>query len=162
MRKLRRPEAGFTLLAVLAALLLLSLSLQGLMWVVSTQTQRDREMELLRIGTEIREAIGRYVESSPGEVRTWPPTLEALLDDRRSVALRRHLRRLYRDPVNRGGEWEVVRAPDGGVAGVHSLSNAQPIRTGGLELAQFGVEPASRYSGWVFVYTPPPPHGARQ
>lgn len=152
---MRARQQGFTMLAVLAALLLLALSLQGVMWVVSTQAQRERELELLRVGSAIRDAIGRYVESSPGVVKQWPPSLEALLDDRRSVVLRRHLRRLYADPIQRSGEWGLVRAPDGGVAGVYSLSQDRSIRTSGVDLAVYGVEPAARYVDWRFVYVPP-------
>lgn len=157
---MRKASSGFTMLAVLAALTLLALSLQGVMWVVSTQTQREREWELLQVGVEIRAAIGRYVESSPGVAQQWPPSLEALLDDRRSVSLRRHLRRLYPDPLTRSTDWGIVRAPDGGVAGVFSRSDAAPVRNGGMDLAMFGVEPAAHYSQWRFVYVPPAREGA--
>lgn len=156
---MKRSSSGFTMLAVLAALTLLGLSLQGVMWVVSTQTQREREWELLQVGAEIRAAIGRYVESSPGVAPQWPPSLEALLDDRRSVSLRRHLRRVYPDPLTRSADWGIVRAPDGGVAGVFSKSEARPIREGGLDLAMFGLGPAARYSEWRFVYVPAPREG---
>lgn len=147
------------MMAVLLALFLLAVSLQGIMWVHSTQARRERERELLMVGSEIRKAIGSYVESSSGTQRTWPPTLEALLDDRRSVVLRRHLRRVYADPITGRAEWGVVRAPDGGIAGVFSLSEDAPVRTGGRELARYGVEPAARYSAWLFVYQPRPDAG---
>lgn len=151
----RRRQEGFTMLAVLAALMLLALSLQGMMWVLATQAQRDRELALMRAGAAIRDAIGRYVESSPGSVKQWPGDLQALLDDQRSVAFRRHLRRIYPDPMNRSGSWGIVPAPDGGIAGVHSLSQERPIRTGGIELDVHGLRPADRYSDWLFVYVPP-------
>ena len=143
------------MLAVLAGLVLLALSLQGVMWVLATQSQRERELELMRAGAAIRDAIGRYVASSPGAVQQWPPDLHALLDDQRSVAFRRHLRRIYPDPMNRSGEWGLVPAPDGGIAGVHSLSQDRPIRTGGIELDVHGLQAADRYSDWRFVYLPP-------
>lgn len=144
------------MLAILAALTLLALSLQGVMWVLSTQALRDRELALMRSGAAIRDAIGRYVESSPGSVKQWPRNLEALLDDQRSVVFRRHLRRIYPDPMNPTGEWGIVRSPDGGVAGVHSLSPERPIRSGGIDLDVYGLQPANRYADWQFVYVPPP------
>ncbi len=150
------------MLAVLAALTLLALSLQGVMWIVSTQTQREREWELLTVGAEIRAAIGRYVQATPGTTPQWPPSLEALLDDKRSVTLRRHLRKIYTDPLTRSTEWGIVQAPDGGVAGVYSKSSTTPIRSGGQELALFGVGSAARYSEWWFVYRAPPPPGAEK
>jgi type II secretory pathway pseudopilin PulG len=147
-------EQGFTLLAVLAALFLLALASQQVMSVVSQQAQREREAELLRIGAAYQAAIRAYHDQSPGSVKRWPPTLEALLDDRRFVTLQRHLRRLYADPVTRTNTWGLVPAPDGGIAGVYSLSEDRPIRTGGTELAWLGLTEADRYSEWKFVHRP--------
>ncbi|WP_439590383.1 prepilin-type N-terminal cleavage/methylation domain-containing protein [Hydrogenophaga sp.] len=147
-------QHGFTLLAVLAAMFLLALASQQVMSVVSQQAQRDREAELLRIGAAYQAAIGAYHDQSPGSVKRWPPSLEALLDDRRFVTLQRHLRRLYADPITRTNTWGLVPAPDGGIAGIYSLSEDRPIRTGGTELARLGLAEADRYSEWEFVHRP--------
>ncbi len=148
-------QHGFTLVAVLAALFLLALASQKVMGVVSQQAQREREAELLRIGAAYQAAIGAYHDQSPGSVKRWPPTLEALLDDRRFVTLQRHLRRLYVDPVTRTHTWGLVPAPDGtGIAGVYSLSEERPIRAGGTDLARLGLAEARRYSDWKFVHRP--------
>ena len=162
MKHARTPgsrQSGFTLVVVLAALLLLALATQKLMQVVSHQAQREREAELLRIGAAYVRAIGDYYEQSPGSERRWPPTLDALLDDRRFVTLQRHLRRLYPDPMTRGGEWGLVPAPGGGVAGVFSRSEATPIRRSGPALVISGPAQANRYSEWQFVYRPEPVGG---
>ncbi|MGE0097852.1 MAG: type II secretion system protein [Hydrogenophaga sp.] len=147
-----KRQQGFTLLAVLAAMFLLAMASQQVMVVVSQQAQREREAELLRIGAAYRAAIGAYHERSPGSVKRWPPTLDALLDDRRYVTLQRHLRRHYADPVSRTHTWGLVPAPDGGIAGVYSLSEERPIRTAGAELEGLGLSEASRYSDWKFVH----------
>lgn len=150
-----RWEHGFTLLAVLAALFLLALATQQVMLVVSQQAQRDREAELLRAGMDILGAIGAYHERSPGATKEWPPSLEALTDDRRLVSLQRHLRRVYRDPITRSDDWGLVSAPGGGISGVYSKSQARPIRVSGAELADVGQAGAEHYSDWKFVYRPP-------
>lgn len=147
-------QQGFTLLAALAAMFFLALATQQVMVSVSQQAQREREAELLRIGSEFVRAIGTYYESSPGTVKTWPPSLEALMDDRRFVVLRRHLRRVYPDPITRTDAWGIVPASDGGIAGVYSRSAMQPIRSAGRELAELGLTEAAHYSDWKFVYTP--------
>lgn len=147
-------QRGFTLVAVLAALFLLALALQTVMGVVSQQAQREREAELLRVGAAYRAAIGAYHDQSPGSVKRWPPSLEALLDDRRFVTLQRHLRRLYADPITRSNAWGLVPAPDGGIAGVYSLSDERPIRTAASEVVLLGLAEASRYSDWKFVHRP--------
>lgn len=149
-----RAEHGFTLVAVLLAMFLLALATQQVMGVVSQQAQREREAELLRIGAEIVRAIGAYHEQSPGAVKDWPPSLEALTDDRRFVSLQRRLRRVYADPITRTDDWGIVPAPGGGIAGVYSQSERAPIRTAGTELTKLGLGAAQRYSDWKFVYTP--------
>lgn len=150
----RPMQNGFTLVAVLVAMLLLALATQQVMAVVSQQAQREREAELLRVGAEIARAIGAYHERTPGTVKTWPESLAVLTDDRRFVTLERHLRRVYPDPITRSDDWGVVPAPGGGIAGVYSKSDLQPIRTSGYALAELGLGPAMRYSEWKFVYRP--------
>jgi type II secretory pathway pseudopilin PulG len=148
-------QRGFTMLAVLAAMLLLALGTQKVMTVVSQQAQRDRESELLQIGAALMQAIGAYYESSPGSVKRWPNALEDLTDDKRFVGIRRHMRQVYLDPITRSNNWGLLRTSDGAIYGVYSLSDVAPIRSGGVELANLNLAPASRYSDWQFVYQPP-------
>lgn len=150
----QHKQGGFTLVAALATMFLLALASQQVMTLVSQQAQREREAELLRIGAEYVRAIGTYYENSPGTVKVWPPSLDALTEDRRFVTLYRHLRRVYPDPITRSAEWGVVPAADGGIAGVYSQSGQQPIRTAGAALEDLGLGSAQRYSDWKFVYTP--------
>jgi type II secretory pathway pseudopilin PulG len=149
-------QAGFTYIAVLLAMLLLALSTQGVMTYVSQQAQRDRETELLRIGYAYAQAIGAYYEATPGSVKRWPRQLDDLIEDRRLVSIRRYLRELYPDPVTRLPNWELVNAPDGGIAGVRSRSEAAPLRDSAIELDGVTLTPATRYSDWQFVYQPAP------
>lgn len=150
----RHRMQGFTYIAVLVALLLLGLASQGVMQYASHQAQREREAQLLTVGQAYVAAIGAYYESSPGTVKRWPQRLDDLLDDRRQVVLRRHLRELYPDPVTRGMRWELIRAPDGGIQGVYSSSELVPIRSSAIDLLQVSLPAAARYSDWRFQYTP--------
>jgi type II secretory pathway pseudopilin PulG len=57
-KRLNDPaEAGFTYIAVLVAMVILSLATQSVVHVVAQQAQRDREAELLRIGQLYQQAI---------------------------------------------------------------------------------------------------------
>jgi len=141
--------------AVLAAMLILALATQSVMTYVSQQDLREREADLLRIGQAYAQAIGAYYESSPGNLKRWPRTLEDLTDDKRFVGIRRHIREVYPDPITRSANWGIVMSADGGIAGVHSLSTAQPIRSAALELETLALPAASRYADWEFVYRPP-------
>lgn len=155
MRRARVTQAGFTVAFALLMLFLLALGTQRVMFVVSQQAQREREAELLRVGAAIAHAIGRYHKSTPGTVKRFPATLEELLDDRRMVSTRRHLRTLYADPITRQTQWGLVAAPEGGIAGVYSLSDSAPIAVGSLQARQWGFLGAKSYRDWRFVYQPP-------
>lgn len=150
-----RLQRGFTMAAVLAAMLILALATQSVMTYVSQQDLREREAGLLRIGQTYAQAIGAYYESSPGNLKRWPRSLEDLTEDKRFVGTRRHIREIYPDPMTRSAHWGIVMSDDGGIAGVHSLSTAQPIRSAPLELDNPTLPSASRYADWQFVYRPP-------
>ena len=68
---------------------------------------------------------------------------------------RRHLRHVFPDPITGSDKWGIVPAPDGGIAGVFSLSERSPLKTGGFTGADEKFENAERYSDWKFVYAPP-------
>jgi type II secretory pathway pseudopilin PulG len=149
-----RHQEGFTFVAVLAAMLLIGLGTQKVMFTVSQQSQRDREAELIKVGTEMAQAIGAYYESSPGTVKRWPVNLQDLTDDKRFVAIRRHLRRVYLDPMTRGEPWGLVRNQDGGIRGVYSQSDASPIRSVITDIPGMNLSAAKQYADWKFIYTP--------
>jgi hypothetical protein len=47
-----------------------------------------------------------------------------------------------------------VKAPDGGIAGVYSLSDDAPLKTGGFAVRDASFEGKSKYSEWQFGYAP--------
>lgn len=122
------------------------------MW--HTNTVREREAELLFIGQQFRQAIRSYYESSPEAARTFPPTLDDLIEDRRLPVVRRHLRRIWRDPVTGKAEWGLVRMPDGRITGVHSLSTERPRKIAEFPAGMETFATATRYRDWVFDFRP--------
>uniref|UniRef100_UPI003137BBA3 type II secretion system protein n=1 Tax=Variovorax sp. YR752 TaxID=1884383 RepID=UPI003137BBA3 len=121
---MRTGEFGFTylwllfLVAISAALL----AVAGQRW--SHTAARERERELLFRGGEIAAAIGSYRAAGAG---AGPRSLDDLIDDRRSPALKRHLRRVYTDPFTGRADWEPVLADDGSWRGVRSRSGAPAL-----------------------------------
>lgn len=154
MKILAHRQRGFFYLALLFSVALsgAALAIAGNWW--SHERQRDKEAELLEIGGQIRHAIGRCFESSPGTIKRYPYKLEDLLFDARFLATQRHLRRIPRDPVTGEARWGVVIAPDGGIMGVHSLSDARPIKSARFGVHDSDFEGRTRYSEWRFVYRP--------
>lgn len=147
-------QRGFTLLAVLGIVAISSIALAVLGNVWHTSVKREKEAELLFIGDQYRRAIASYHKRSPGGLKSYPKRLEDLLDDRRfpSVIVR-HLRRLYPDPMTGDIQWGVVKAADGGIRGICSLSNDTPLKQAGFNLADSAFEKKQRYRQWVFMYT---------
>jgi hypothetical protein len=64
------------------------------------------------------------------------------------------------DAITGKAEWGLVTAPTGGIMGVHSLSEATRLKTGGFDETDGVFEGKRRYSEWQFTYTPPEPPGA--
>lgn len=139
-------QAGFTYLVALLLVAATGAGLVGASSLWSQARQREKEAELMWIGEQYKQAIALYYLRSPGAIKRYPQKLEDLLDDRRHLTTARYLRRIYADPITGTTEWGLVKAPGGGIMGVHSLSSAQPIRQ---------LEGAQSYAQWQFVYIPP-------
>lgn len=150
-------QGGFTLLGMLLAVAAMGTGLAAYGEFASHAAQRDKEQELLFIGNQFRQAIAGYYERSPGGAKRYPHKLEDLLEDKRYPMPQRHLRRLYRDPMTGKAEWGVIPAPGGGIMGVHSLSQARPIKTAGFSARDATLAGAVlQYSDWHFSYVAPP------
>jgi type II secretory pathway pseudopilin PulG len=118
--------------------------------------QADREQELIFRGMAYRSAIQRYYAVA----KRYPRSLDELLQDPR-FAHRSHLRALYSDPMARGqaavdenGGWLLVRAADGGVAGVASRSRQEPMKKANFPTGFEKLEDAKSYAEWIFEYAP--------
>lgn len=150
-----RPAPGVVLLVLLLTLMLGAIGAMAAVDVYATARQRELEAELLFVGEQYRQAIRRYYFGAPpGQARTLPPSLQDLLEDRRYPQPVRHLRRLYPDPLTPDGEWALVKQ-DNRIAGVHSVSRAQPLKQKGFAAAQAAFEGRSSYAEWVFRFQPP-------
>lgn len=142
---------GFTYLWTLFAIAFLGVSMMLTTELWNTAIKRERERELIYVGNQFREAIGRYYETTPGGAKQYPPSLDDLLKDPRFPETRRHLRKVFQDPITRKKEWGVLRL-GGRIAGVYSLSKEAPIKTAGFSLTEASFQGRSKYSEWVFVY----------
>jgi type II secretory pathway pseudopilin PulG len=150
----RRSEtcaSGFTYLTVLfiVAILTGGLGLVGKVW--HTAAMREKEAELLHIGNQYRKAIERYYLTGQ---RQYPRALIDLMKDPRRPTTERYLRRIYPDPITGTNEWGLVKAPDGGILGVHSLSNEKPLKSANFRPLDKDFETAEKYSDWKFVFAP--------
>jgi type II secretory pathway pseudopilin PulG len=126
-------------------------ALAGLATVWSTAVQREKEKELLFILGEFHTALERYATASPG-AEALPERLEELVADPRFPNIRRHLRRIYVDPMTGKAQWGLVTL-QGHITGVHSLSEDRPLGRA-HQLATIDFARAKKYSDWRVTYVP--------
>lgn len=147
-------QAGFGYAFLLVAIVSVGIAAQVATTSSTGRKIADREAELLFRGEQYRKAIESYYESGT-PTKVFPKRLEDLVDDPRFIR-KRHIRRLYSDPIT-GGDWLLIRGTDGGIQGVTSASSEVPRKQSGFvgELSTF--EGAGSYSEWVFEYVPDKP-----
>jgi type II secretory pathway pseudopilin PulG len=142
---------GFAYIALLVMVATIGLiSVASLQLGVVTQ-RRGAEAELLYIGQEFQDALASYANASPPGTLPYPKSLEDLLRDPRYPGVRRHLRKIYVDPVTAKDNWVLITAPGGGIAGLHSASNLTPIKISGFDQSFVGFEGAVSYREWRFM-----------
>ena len=148
-----RAQGGLSYIAVLLLVAIMGVWLAATANVWHLRQQRDREQELLFIGHQFRSAIEHYAAASAGGARRLPLRLEDLLLDERTLERRRHLRRIYVDPMTGDSAWGLVRQGDGQIIGVHSLSTVGPLKTAGFDAKDSGFSDKASYADWVFMAT---------
>lgn len=119
----------------------------------SESRQLDKEQRLLFVGNQYRAAIGRYYENSPGPIKQFPPRLEFLVADARFEPRTQYIGEMYADPVAEEG-WGLVRSSDGGIMGIHSLSDDAPIKISDFDPENQHFAGKTKYAEWIFQYVP--------
>lgn len=147
----QKHQQGLVLLTVLLFVFLTTLAAGSMVQMYQTQTQREKEEELLFVGDQYRRAIASYYNTMPaGSVRALPTSLEALLNDQRFATPVQHLRRPYPDPMTGSTDWGLVQEA-GGITGIYSLSGRPVLKTSGFLSPYKEFEGKSSYSDWKFV-----------
>jgi type II secretory pathway pseudopilin PulG len=154
-------QAGFSYLWLLIVIAVMGVGMASVLELHQTATRREQEAQLLWIGRQYVAALESYRAATPTDAarpnnapqfdpRQYPASLDDLLKDPRYPGMKRHLRRIYDDPVTGHAEWGLVRR-EGRIIGVHSLSTQAPIKRAGFEPGEEGFEAAEQHSGWVFA-----------
>ncbi len=147
-----RNSRGFTYIALLAALVIIGISLgaAGKYW--QNVMLRDKEEELLFRGDQYRQAIERYYLAIPTRPQ-YPESIDKLLNDDRTPAGKRHLRQRYKDPFT-GEDFVEIRDPlTNRITGVHSGSDKTPLKQANFPVPYEDFAGKGKYSDWQFVST---------
>ncbi len=152
VRGRRSAQGGFTYIVVLGVVAVMLITAGVAAELTSRRKQVERETELLFRGIAYRHAIESFYKANGG----YPRELQDLVHDPHA-AHRRHLRALYPDPMAKKGSeagWELVQSPDGGISGVVSSSNEEPLKKAGFPKDLKSFAEAKSYRDWVFDYMP--------
>ena len=140
---------GFTYIGLLLFISItgIGLSVAGISW--QYQVRAEKEKQLLFVGAEFRNAINSYYASSPGAAKVYPASLNDLLLDRRMPNIKRHLRKVYLDPMTGKVDWGFV-TQQGRIIGIYSLSSLKPIKQKGFKDLEAKFSGARSYRDWIF------------
>ncbi|MEO8154067.1 MAG: type II secretion system protein [Rhizobacter sp.] len=111
-------EQGFTYLGLLLMIAVIGIGLSAAseVWVTSAHRQKMDELEW--VGAQFTQALASYYEASPGSVKVFPAAVGELLEDRRYLTVRRHLRSVYLNPFTGKTDWMWLTGPDGRLRGI--------------------------------------------
>jgi type II secretory pathway pseudopilin PulG len=145
-------QSGFTYLSLMILVAIIGIATAATLQAGSALQRRAAEEELLAIGSEFQMALTSYENATPPGKKRAPDSLQELLKDPRYPNIRRHLRKLYPDPITGAEEWGVVQAPDGGgIVGFYSLSEKPPIKIGNFDAAFADFAGKTSYREWKFI-----------
>ena len=147
----RSREKGAAYLMLMLTILIMGIGLVSVSSVWHTTLRRDKEQELLFYGAQYRQAISQYYVNSPSQGQRYPKSLEDLLKDPRVPGIKRYLRKIYTDPMTGEQSWGLVRSKSGGILGIYSKSEEQPIKISNFKAANKYFQGKQKYSDWVFI-----------
>jgi len=134
------------------------MAVMGPSW--KTISKVEKEKELIWRGHQFRLAIQRYYLYKG--LQQFPSELSDLLKDPRSPAGARYLRKIYIDPMTGKDDWVVVQGGAGtsaggmstGIMGVHSKSEAEPLKKDNFDPEDAKFVGKTHYSEWPFTFDP--------
>lgn len=149
---MRARQAGFTYLGLIIFVAILGLVGAATLKIGSLLQRAANEEELLEIGAAYSAALQSYAAATPRGMPPQPPTLQELLKDPRFPGVRRHLRKIFVDPMTGKAEWGVVYLSEKtGVLAVHSLSEAKPLKIANFDSRFQNFENKEKISDWKFM-----------
>lgn len=169
-----KKNGGFTYVGLMAMLVIIGITTAVIGPAWKTMAKVEKERELIWMGHQFRLAIKRYylyrISKHPelaGQLvpQFFPTSIDDLLKDPASPGVLRHLRKKYIDPMTGKDDWVLVpvgskdqsggsQAGGGPFWGVHSASDAEPLKKDNFDLDDYKFKNKTKYSEWSFEYDP--------
>ncbi|MFC5550646.1 type II secretion system protein [Massilia aerilata] len=153
---------GFTYVGLIVLVAIIGLVGAATLKADALLRRAAAEEELLEIGAAFSAALTSYAEATPRGQPPQPPSLEALLKDPRVPGVRRHLRKIFVDPITGKAEWGIVWLNKGsgidgsggsGVLAVYSLSQSKPLKQANFDARFQNLENREHLADWKFAAT---------
>ncbi|GGY58021.1 type II secretion system protein [Pseudoduganella albidiflava] len=149
----RHRAGGFTYVGLVILVAIIGLVAATTVRVGVTLQRAQAERDLLHIGEQFSDALKSYAAATPAGQPRLPPTLKELLKDPRFPGTRRHLRKVFVDPMTGKAEWGILYLADNrGILGIHSLSAAPAIKIANFPARFQGFSGKQKISEWVFTF----------
>ncbi len=103
-------ERGMTLLAVMAMMVVFAVGLMAVAPSIHQEIQREKELESIRRGEEVADAIRQYVDYYRGS--RLPTSMDDLLEGLPQGTKKRQILRASAaiDPLSEDGKWRLIKA----------------------------------------------------
>ncbi len=107
--RIRNPQAGMSLVAVLGVMTIVATVLLAVAPTVYIEVQREKELESIRRGEEVAEAIRLYIEFYRGA--KLPSSMDDLLEGLPQGTKKRMILRPSAavDPLSEDGKWRLIK-----------------------------------------------------
>lgn len=105
----RRSESGMSLVAIMAIMAIFAVGLLAVAPTIQLEVQREKELEAIRRGEEIAQAIRQYVEFHKGA--KLPNSIDELLEGLPQGTKKRQILRPSAavDPLSEDGKWRLIK-----------------------------------------------------
>ena len=169
-----RTDKGFIYIWALFSVAIFGIALAGAGQIWQTKAQREKERELLFVGEQFQKAIISYYNDASTGLKQYPESLQDLLLDSRSSIPKRHLRKIFLDPMTNSYEWGLVKESDSEkiekepdseqadksmfiskdpkIIGVYSRSKKVPIKIKNFSEEFSDFSKADSYQDWKFIF----------
>jgi len=106
----RRDERGYALVALLALMTVVMISMMAAAPALRQQARRERELEAIARGEEVAEAIRNFIHLAKRPPTSMDELLEGASVGTKKIQVLRES--ASRDPLSKGGEWKTIKVND--------------------------------------------------
>jgi type II secretory pathway pseudopilin PulG len=109
-RRRARGECGYALVALLAVMTVLMITMMAAAPSLRQQARRERELEAIARGEEVAEAIRQYIHLAHRPPTSMDELLEGAPVGTKKIQVLRQS--AARDPLSESGEWKTIKVND--------------------------------------------------